>query len=346
MALQTIPGGLWIPHPYLLGDAGVTFNVMLLNGSSEKAAGVFRAPKTGTISKVGFLTGTVTTGVTVDVRLETVDLANGDPSGTLLGTNSNGSQVIADSDDNTWFTTTLTTGVAVTKGDLLAVVIANAGSGDLNIRHKRIDRPSKFPYTDHFTASWTKNNNSSVFSLEYSDGSYAYSPGVWPASTQINPGYGSGSDPDEKALIFQLPFPFRVTGVWVSIDLEGAPADIILYDSDGTTELRNTSLDPDVVFSNQARIILLSFAGTDSLSANTNYRLSSKPTSATQIKLGEFDVDAVAIMDAFEGGQNFHHSERTNAGAWTEITTRRPLMGLLIDAVGGASQLVGGGLVS
>ena len=57
--------------------------------ANEQAAGVFQAPFTGTIDKVIFATGTVATGGTVDVRLETVSIANGDPTGTLLGTNSN-----------------------------------------------------------------------------------------------------------------------------------------------------------------------------------------------------------------------------------------------------------------
>ena len=93
MAFQTIPGGLAIPVPPNSGTSSTTFGTpMLLNAASEEAAGVLYAPKTGTISKIGFLTGTVTTGDTVDARMETVSAANGDPTGTLLGTNSNGSQ--------------------------------------------------------------------------------------------------------------------------------------------------------------------------------------------------------------------------------------------------------------
>ncbi|MFQ5804771.1 MAG: hypothetical protein ACE5JQ_17920, partial [Candidatus Methylomirabilales bacterium] len=338
MAEQTFPGGLWIPHPPIMQSAAPNLQNMLIDASTEKAAGVFRAPKTGTISKVGFLTGTVTTGATVDVRLETVDLANGDPSGTLLGTNSNGSQVIADTDDNTWFTTTLTTGVAVTKGDLLAVVIANAGSGNMNIRNVRYDFTGG--YSDLFTAAWVKDNDSPGFGLEYSDGSYAYSPHVWPVSgLTSNLNFNSSSTPDERGLIFQLPFPFRVTGCWLTVDLDNA-ADVVLYDSDGSTALETLSLDPDVRMDTAQRIFLLTFAGTQSLSANTNYRLVLKPTTTSNIRVSFFSVDAAAVMDALEGGQNFQYTERTDAGAWTETATDRPFVGLICD---GFDDGVGGG---
>lgn len=347
MAEQIVEGGLWIPHPYLKGASGPSLQDMLIDASTEKAAGVFMAPKTGTISKVGFLTKTVTTGVTVDVRLETVSLVNGDPTGTLLGTNSNGTQVILDADDDTWFTTTLTTGVAVTKGDLLAVVIANAGAGNMNIANASIDRPSNFPYTDLFTAAWVKDVDIPVFSLEYDDGSYAHSPGVWPISAKPGTSFNTSSSPDERGLIFQMPFPFRVTGCWHHADIDAA-ADLVLYDSDGTTALETVSLDKDVRIGTSPRIFFLLFSGEQSLSANTNYRLVLKPTTTTNIRSEAFDVDAAAIMDAFEGGQKFHHTERTDAGAWTETTTRRPFMGLIIDGFddatgGGAASILGGG---
>lgn len=343
MALQIIPGGLWIPHPFIRTGA-ISFGNMLIDASGEKAAGIFRAPKTGTVSKIGFLTGIVTTGATVDVRLETVDLANGDPSGTLFGTDSNGSQVIANGDDNTWFTTTLTTGPSVTKGDLLAVVIANAGSGDMNIRNCTFDNPRNFPYTDLFTLSWSKDDDAPVFSLEYSDGSYAYSLGVWPISATNSPFFNLSSTPDERGLIFQLPFPFRVTGMWINSDLDGA-VDIVLYDDDGTTVLESVSLDPDVRQIPDKRTTLVWFDGTQTLSANTNYRLVLKPTTTTNVALVDFEVDSVVVMESLEGGSNFHFTERTDAGSWTDTVTKRPAIGLICDAFDDGVSVGGGDTV-
>lgn len=193
MAFQTIPGGLIIPSKG--SDENPSFQDLLIDAASEKAASIVRAGKTGTIDKVGFKTRTVTTGDTVDVRLETVDLATGNPSGTLLGTNSNGSQVIGDADDNTWFTTALTTGVAVTKGDLFAVVIVNGSvPGNMNIAAFNWNR-SLFPYALLFTTVWTRpgTNRGSNFSFEYDDGSYTVSPGVMAVLSNATVAFSSAS---------------------------------------------------------------------------------------------------------------------------------------------------------
>ena len=341
MAEKTVIGGLWIPYPPFKGNAQPGFSNMLIDASTEIAGGVIRAPKDGDIAKVGFQTGTVTTGATVDVRLETVSLTDGDPTGTLLGTNSNASQVIGDGDDNTWFTTALTTAPTVTKGDLLAVVIANASTGNMNIRRSNGESPTGFPYSDLFTTAWAKSALTPNFALEYSDGSYASFPGSYAMSAISTRTFNSSDTPDERGLIFQMPFPFRLTGFWFYADIDEA-LDIVLYDSDGSTALETLSLDKDVRFSNANRIHLLSFAGTQSLSKDTNYRLVFKPTTTTDGKTLDFDVNAAAIMDSFGGGQKFHHTERTDAGSWTETTTRRPFMGILCDgfddATGGSAS--------
>jgi hypothetical protein len=319
----------------------------LLDAASEKAAGVFQAPKDGTINKVGFLARTVTTGDTVDVRLETVSDANGDPTGTLLDTNTNASQVIGSGDDNTWFLTTLTAGAAVSKGDKIAVVIVNgAAPGDLNIGVISAGNQN-FPYPDHFTAAWAKNNGRSpVFALEYSDGSYAIADGVFPVSAKSNETLASNTTPDERGLKFKLPIPFRVTKCWFEID-PNDNFDVVLYDSDDSV-LETYSFDKDISATSNIITTRITFASPHELLEDTFYRITIKPSTTTLVTLGEFDVDTAAIMDSFDGGQDFHHTSRTDGGAWTDTTTKRPLMGLLIDAFddgvgGGAASILSGG---
>jgi len=213
-------------------SAGPTFNSYTLDADGEKLAFIMHAPKTGTISKVCFRTGTVTTGATVDVRLETVDATTGDPTGTLLGTNSNGAQVIADANDNVFFTTALTTGVAVTKGDLMAVVIVVPTGANLALVDLADDSGSSgpiFPYSTQFAAAaWTKSATGSgiICALEYNDGSYAYQPLMWPLSATQTDTFNNSSSPDERGNKLSLPFPARVTGFWVWVDIDG-DADIV-----------------------------------------------------------------------------------------------------------------------
>lgn len=341
MAFQAIPGGFYLPHPYR--ESSETFLSLFLDTAGDSAAGIMRAPKTGTITKVGFRTGTVTTGDTVDVRLETVSLTTGDPTGTLLGANSNGAQVIGSGDDNTWFTTTLTTGVAVTKGDLLAAVIVNGSvPGVLNINNHRAVN-NCFPYSDLFvSAAWTKQPaEAPVFSLEYTGGSYGVSPGVFPFSNTAVSSFSNASTPDERGLKFKLPFPARITGATVWVDLDG-DADLVLYNA-ADSVLETVSLDKDVRAVNSRTNFYVPFDGTQELVKDTFYRLVVKPTSATALLVFAFDVDAVAIMDSFDGGQDFHHTERTDAGAWTDTTTKRPFICLHVD---GFDDAVGGGAAS
>ena len=342
MTFQTIPGGLVIPRPTNTAITSPSLQDMLIDAASEKAAVICRAGKTGTINKVGFLTGTVTTGDTVDVRLETVSAANGDPTGTLLGTDSNGSQVIGAGDDDTWFLTTLTTGVAVTEGDLFAAVIVNGGGGgDMNIRNVRMERLDS-TYTDLDAAGWTKNQNNGVFAFEYSDGSYAVTEGVFPVSALTEITFNNTDTPDERGLKFKFPFPVRVTGAYAVIDLAG-DCDIVLYNL-ADSALETVSLDKDVRHQNNAITQIVRFDGTQELAKDTYYRLVVKPTSATDLGLKEFDVDAAAIMDSFQGGQDFHHTYRTDAGSWTDTTTKRPLMGLICDAFDDGAGLVQTGM--
>lgn len=346
MAEQIVKGHMAIPH---VGGSRIQDINTLLDAAGEKAAFIFQAPKTGTVAKVGFRTRTVTTGDTVDVRLETVSTANGDPTGTLLGANSNGAQVIADGDDGTWFLTALTTPVAVTKGDIIAVVIVNGGGGgDLNIGHTT-RWTVNFPYVDDFVGgAWTKDDEAPGCALEYNDGSYAHSPGVFPVSDiSLTVNFNNTSDPDHRGLKFKLPFPFRIIGMWFSGDLDGN-ADIKLYDSDGTTVLETISLDSDIRYGTAGDFTLIWFAGAYSLAKDVFYRVVLEPTSATGVDLDEFDVDAAAIMDSFPGGQNFHYTEKKDAG-WTDTTTKRPFMGILLDGLddgagagGGAPNLFGG----
>lgn len=65
MTLQAIaPTALWLPEFGVSSSAAV--NSMLIDAAGEKAAYIIAAPKAGTIDKVGFRTGVVTTGAWTD----------------------------------------------------------------------------------------------------------------------------------------------------------------------------------------------------------------------------------------------------------------------------------------
>src|SRR5438105_2935131 len=105
---------LW-PRPPEVSSTN-DFNTSQALIATNRLAAIFQIPKTGNIVSITFLTRVVTVGCTLDARIETVSTANGDPTGILAGTNSNGAQTILNSDSNKQFTVLLTQPLTVTRG--------------------------------------------------------------------------------------------------------------------------------------------------------------------------------------------------------------------------------------
>lgn len=357
MTLQSIRGNIYFPEADRSAiNRQPLFGSLVIDAADEAVCFVFQAPLTGTIDTIGFRTGTVTTGATVDVRLESVSTTTGEPDG-LFDTNTNGSQVIDASDDNTWFNTSLTSGASVTKGDLLAVVIVNPSGSPGNIQISVNDSSpyqTIFPYTGLNTGTWTMNQRPPLCSVRYSDTNYYAIPKVYPFSNLSIANIDSDSTPDEVGLYFQVPFKCRVTGFWFFGSFRvGAPTTVRLYDSDGSTVLTSLTVDDDQMYQVSHSPNRYLFDDTQELTINTNYRLTVLPSTSSDIHVDYFETDSAAIMDAFDGGQEVHWTERTDGGGWTETTTRRPFMGLILDQLddgvgagaGGVGSLIHGGLV-
>lgn len=337
--------GLTIPVPSY--SSAPVYASYTLDATGEKAAFVLAAPKTGSIRKLSFRTNTVTTPTDTDLRLESVSATTGNPSGTLFGTNTNVTVASASITANSWITGTLTADASVTKGELVAIVIAPSGSPNYTVAIASvINLAERLPYPALYTTSWAKNSASAgcVCAFEYSDGSYAFTPWVFPYSAfTTHSSISTSSTPDEIALKFKMAAPVRVCGAWLLADLDGN-ADIVLYDSDGSTALQTVSLDKDQRAVTSAGMLYITFPASQSLSANTYYRLAYKPSTVTGGAVYSGDVASAAIFDQMEGGQNFHYSQRTDAGAWSDTTTRRPFMGLILDGIDDGAGSGGGGV--
>ena len=348
-ANQNIKGNFQIPvyNQIVSGTSGQT---LLIDAAAEKVAFVMQASETKSISKVGFRTGTVTTGATLDVRVETVSATDGNPTGTLWATTTNASQVVADANDSTWFTVTLTSNASLTVEDIFAVVIVNpsVSPGNMQIQSRMWSddiADLNFPYIAWFTASWLQSSvsNPNVY-VEYSDGTVG-SLGVCPSSAVTQTSFNNASSADEIGNIFQFPFPVIITVIVIMMcPSANSTFDIVLYDSDGTTALQTVSIDPDQLVSNGTGRVFHYFRfANQALLINTNYRIVMKPTSANNLDIWDFTVNAALTMDAYDLGQNMYLTSRADAGSWTNTTTRRMGMALLLqgfdDAVcaGGAS---------
>ncbi len=332
MALQTISGGLWIPRP-VSGNQNATpqINTDSVVTTTGGVAVIFRIPKTGTVSKLAFLLVTVTTAGLTDARLETVDTTTGNPTGTLYATGSNATFTPAAG----WNTITIGTPAAVTGGDYAALVVKATGATISLTSGFMVGAAGALegilPYHARLASgTWSKRLTRPILGLEYNDGSYPAIPDTYAVSAVTQTAYNNGSAADEYALKFKIPFPARCSGFWCVVEPAG-DLDVVLYDSDGTSVLKSLSFDKDIKAAANNGFMSATWASGSALLANTSYYLSFKPTSATSITLPRFTFPSSAVMEAMDGGANFHEATRVDAGSWTPNTTGRPIAGLLFD---------------
>lgn len=344
-----------LPIPGLYNGSGSAS--LLLDAAGEKAGLVFAAPKTGTIRKVLWRTGAVTTATDTDCSLQNVSAADGYPDGTADQTVTIGSASIT---ATSWITADFGdgTGRSVTVGDLVAFVIAPQGTPNFNALSGSASSiqalpevsglPFQRPYGGHYTAAWAK-----AFALyaavEYSDGTYAYCPGL-PCGINSTRSVNTGSTPDEVATRIYVPFAFEAWGV-VGGARAQADFDIVLYNAAGTA-LRTVSFDKDVARSSiTSSPFIAPFSSPIELSENTEYWLAIKPTTSTNVSVDYVDFPSSAVMGQINGGTAAYGANRSDAGAWTTETTRRYFVTLIASRIhdgaaggggGGGAKIIGG----
>jgi len=297
-----------------------------------KVAFVFQAPTTGSITGLCFKTGTVTTGATVDVRLETVDATTGQPSGTLQGTNTNASQVIADTDDNTWFEVALTAAASVTAGDYLALVVVNGSVGDMEIdSHGQIfGTVIPIVWKDATGTGYVSQGRNPVGAVKYNDGIYRTIGGYPTISGFATTATWSSG---EQGLRFQIPFKARLAGVAGNWDIDTDVTIRLLADATAPAgaALASVVADKDIRQSTSPSPGWYFFTSPYTLQAATWYRITGK-VSAASTRLQYLDYASNAIMAASPHGKNWYYTQ-DNGSTWTDTTTRAPIITLLLDQI-------------
>lgn len=326
----------YIPElsPFVNGMGGG----LLIDASGERAAMILQAPKTGTITGFGFRVSGFTTTASPDCRIETVDAATGDPTGTLWGTTTNGTVSVTATG---WYNVVLTSGASVTKGDRIAIVIVQA-AGNFTIANYILTPGVRFPYADLYTTVWTKSVNQLMLALNYG-GTYYPTPYVLPHTTMTSVSYDSGSATDEYGNKITLPFAYRIKGAWFFGDLDG-DADLIVYQPNGTVGL-SLSIDNNIRAAATAAVHIYEFASTLDVVANSLIRAALLPTTVTSLSLYYFEVNTAAILGAVAFGSNIIGTKRVNAGSWTDETIRQYSMGLIIERLDDGAGGGGGGMI-
>lgn len=333
--IMRLNADLMLPSPW-----GMNHNVSLAwtnvtVNANNIAGNVFQATRSGSLTKIGFYVVSCSVNATVDVRVETVG-ADGNPTGTLVGTTTNVNFNITTGMANVWQEVTLTLPAAITRGQMLAVVISNTVSAGTFI----LGAPGtgagqwQLPYSDLFTASWAK--GASPFSMGFLvDDVWMRVPGIMPANGLGITGYGSSSNPDERGIRIILPFKARAIGVWVSDYAVGTTSDFAWKVYDGSDNvLLNKAWDPDHRSNgNSNGRNTFYFDEPIQMEDNRPYRFTKLPSSTNQVGFQFVNVASAALIDAFDLGANCLSTQRTDAGAWTDTATQRLFAGVIIDQI-------------
>lgn len=343
------------PNPFCIPT---TAGNSSMDATGERIGQVFQIMKAGNISKVVFYLGTTGTGDTLRVSLQSVNMTTGLPSGTILGATNNGyaDVVINAADDGVWKTATLGESVAVTQGQWIALVFSWTSyvAGSINIYYNYSSLIT-FNYNTYYITditatpgTWSKalTNACTAACFEYDDASYYFN--FIPACL---PGIGghtisSSTTPDEVGNYFQVPAKMRACGLWVFGDFD-YDTPLSLLDASNNV-LANCSMDPDCRHNNSYNFHYVFFdsdpAAQVTLNKDTWYRMIITP-GASSVYARYADVPSAAAMGGLEGGTLMYATTRTDGGAWSDSTTRRYSMGLLIDQMDdGAGS--GGGLIT
>lgn len=297
---------------------------ILLDASGEKVAFIFPVNGSITFRKFGFVTGTVTTGDTLDVRLETVQEGTPSisPTNTLYCALSSGTLTIGSADDNKYKESSDLVSDCTVTNSTVAVVIYRMGSfnGNLvNINSARLD--NSVTMSSNSASGYAFVNGVPNLAIFDSTSNLVDMYGIVCVSTLTPSSINSGTTPNTYGNKITLPFAHRVTGVYFESNYS-APLLVKLWDSDGSTVLETVT-----VSTSMARNILrpvVNFSQGYDFAANESYRVSVTPKTTTNSTIYTFRYETSAIKKInVQFGQYIDSTTGTNPaveGDWTQNT--------------------------
>jgi hypothetical protein len=363
VALISTPGLFYPPMDNRAYHNGVTSSAVI-DAPNEKIAAIGRvywpggAGGTKDIRKIGFRFGAVTktNGSGLTLSLQDVDLTTGpvyQPDGTQDQTYAiaNGNAAFA---TNTWFLSgNLSTDRTVNFGDLLATVLEYDGSGHQtgdSVVMSLLASGTPISGMSLYTGSWASVGFAPPILFEFSDGTFGSYIWGMPFSTASNLSYSDSTNPDENGVAITMPFAAVISGASINVAAatNTSTYTIYLYDS-ADNVLASVVVDPNAITAiNTGNLNFYLFATPVTVAAGDLVRLTVKATTAGQsVFMPQILVDNANHWSARGwGDNNWYATSRNNgAGAWTDTTTRRFPMSLIIDQIDdGAGG--GGGLLT
>ncbi len=295
MALVQLPTSIFLPGPAIGWGQGSTLGMRagnVLDVENDQDAIVFQPASLSigkSITKLGVSVNAVTASGNVDARLETVGVADGDPTGTLANSgttnDSNKSQAVSATG---WNEFALTGGTTVVADTLYACVFKAAATTNITLAETRRGigtAGGAFPYADTKidpSAVWVKDAFGSVdqaytMAVGFSDGTWEHIRGSVPFITN---GFDSiiSTGVAEVGLEFQLPYACRLASVFCQYERDGQTVIHIGNSSyvpgdSGATLLSTASVDKDARSGTSVNGEYIQLSTPVEITADTIYRV-------------------------------------------------------------------------
>jgi hypothetical protein len=285
MALQSLSGGFSLigPDPYVSGSSGLAANAVTMNAANHHniyigrvvtADGGSHTIDTSGSSKISFRTDSVTfanAGTTVKVGIAPVDTSNGPPGRANNTTNVVNYDVSASLTgggggltNQAWHDITPDSGTkTIANGDLVAVVhqmTARAGADTVSIAYSISQMQTNRPLITGYGGSYSARVGVPNVLITFSDGTLGWIEGGSIFTTLNQRTWNSGSATKEYGQLYQLPFPYKLCGLY-GIFGAANDCDIIAYtDPLGTPVASKTaSMDANTMFSTGAGNVFREF---------------------------------------------------------------------------------------
>lgn len=352
---------LWGPNAWIDGKTVATITTFQLNSNAAQNSGgvaafsIIKIKKSGTINKIeGNVTAVGGTGGTYEFGLFTVS------SGVPTGTNYGGSATATGALSATGvFSVTLGTTATAVRGDLVAVVVRAASGTDYATNNVTVQSSFRIglngginlPYAGTNTAGTaTRVGDWPMIAPRFNDSTYGQTMPSNNGTALANTAYGSGSTPNERGAIFQVPFEGKCSGARVPVDIATLGTDtfdVNLYNAD-TAALLATSViaanqqgtgslgSLDVYWADDDATTQVSVSGGINyvtLSPTVNYRLTVKPTTAGTLRFYQWVAPNSDAKAAVPFGDLWGETSRKDALAWTDVTNTIPLFGLWFETM-------------
>ena len=346
MTLAATPTGLYFPTGAATRFPGVS-NATTLNAATDKSCMIGHVYWEGRAAskvvsssggQIRFLPGSSITfangATTIDVGIQDVDPTNGPPvrgdgtfdvKGTLTG-------VTDTITASTVKTVNMSSGSkTIAHGDLIAVVIdMTARGGADSVQTTNTNAPSSVggrPVMTQFKSStWQTSGGIPNMVIVADDGTLGVFDSTVPMVNVPGETYGDSTNPDERGLIFQVPWDCKIDALFVEMSCgSGANSDssIALYsDPTGTPAVvsgtSNTILGENFERNGSIAWLQILLPTEVSLTANTDYLLAVKGTGSSSITLNSYVLQDTNLRKFFTGGTTLKKATRNNgSGAFT-----------------------------